>query len=388
MTKQAGFLTQKLGQITVFCNRSKGGLWYVMENGEARNLDKDGYVSFQSVENGLKGLNIYRTVRYQEDTIKMALTLEGEEGQIYKFETGVDTAFARGMLWGISHMTEEDIKGRIGLNPNPGDDLDSKNAKSLLFCNLYVNGVEMPRLPKGEDAQKMDWQAIAHKALCLANCCEYPIAEVPHSSVFWDKDTADRPVNQSPQKTQPAARTAQNARSGVTYPQQPLKTQSAPVQTQKQQVQPIAAQVPAQVPASPNLLASPEELEESYIQLMDYVTGEYAENNIDLDEGRIAKFIERNRARNFDELTLGRKHQMIASLAADLVEAVQPENENIAKLRSVTTPGAIGWEQYTVLSDLIVVGFTEINPPTKKPEPTTETLPPIKPIDPDAEIPF
>jgi hypothetical protein len=347
----------------------------VLEDGKPKNLDEDGYVSFQSVENGLKGLTIYNTVRYQEDTIKMALILEGEEGQIYKFETGVDTTFGRGMLWALSHLGEEDISGRIGINPMPGDDLDSRNAQSLLFCNMYVNGVELPRLPKETEAKKMDWQTIAHRALCIANRCDYPIAEVPHNSVFWDRKTAGQAPATQPQQQQQQKQTAQpakkaqqpakntsNERSGVSYPQQPLKSQQAPAQQTAPQVQQVK---PAQQSA---LLSSDEDLHESYNQLMDYVGGEYGEQNVDLDESRINTFIERAGVKFFADLTKGRKHQLVSTLAAELIEAVDPQNSTSAKIKAIVTPSAVNWEAYTMLSDLIVIGFTEIKHPPKPEE--------------------
>jgi hypothetical protein len=373
MTKKVGFLDQRLGTIVVYCNRTKtSGLWYIRD-AKGENIPVSA-PSFQSAEGGMRGLQIYEVTRGGKEGLKLGLILEGDDCQVYKFETSLDTAFARGMLWGISNMTEEDIRtGQIGINPTPADPArtDSDNASTILYCNMFINGSELPYLPSGQD---IHWMEVAHKALSLANRCDYPMSQVPESHFFLDQKEARK-------STQQPARQTQNTRSGVSYPQQPLKSQVAPAQAPKQQVKSAPT-----VPVSPKIQASQEELDGSYVELMDYVVGEYAENNVELDEARINAFMARNQAKSFEGLTLGRKHQMIATLAAVLVEAVDPDNENIAKLKAIVTPGTIGWETYTILSDLICVAFTELK--HKPQEETSAPTPVIQPADPNAEVPF
>ena len=100
---------------------------------------------------------------------------------------------------------------------------------------------------------------------------------------------------------------------------------------------------------------------------------------------RVDTFIARNNAGSFEGLTLGRKHQMVASLAMALVEAVQPQNENIEKIKEIVTPRSVDWEAYTLLSDLICVAFVEIKPRPTAPSNQSE---PIAPVDPNDIIPF
>lgn len=364
MTKRVGFLDKRLGTIVVYCNRAKtSGLWYVRDvKGANVPLDSP---SFQSEAGGMRGLQIYEVNRGGKDGLKLGLILEGEDNQTYKFETSLDTAFARGMLWAIAHMSEEDIRtGQIGINPTPADPAktESDNAESILYCNMFVNGVEQPYLPKG---QETDWQQVAQMALSLANRCEYPIAQVPQSGFFLDQNTA-RKTSQ-----QPARQTTQG-RSGVSYPQQPLKMQQTPANN---------AARPASPPSAPKPDKNMEELDFAYTQLMDYVRENYETNGMMVDEDRMARFIERAGAPNFDGLTIGRKHQVITTLALGLIEAQEPTHESIGRLKTLVTPKVVDWEAHTMLSDLLMVAFVEINPQSATPPSGT---PPIA----DQEIPF
>lgn len=329
MTKKIGFLDKRLGTIVVYCNRTKtSGLWYIRD-AKGENVPVNA-PSFQSTEGGMRGLQIYEVNRGGKDNLKLGLILEGDDNQVYKFETSIDTAFARGMLWGVSQMSEQDVTtGQIGINPTTPNlaKATSDNAGTILYCNMFVNGVEMPYPPSDPDT---DWQQIAHRALCIANRCEYPIAQVPQSRFFQDQKEA--------RKTQPPARsTGQNERSGVSYPVQPPKgQQSTPNST---------------------IQATDAELNEAYSQIMLSLDEAYLVNGKKIDGDRMQKVLDRVGATEFDQLSIHVKNQVVCTLAKELIESKYPQHSAVRKLEALAKTAANN-EIFAKLTKILLTCFS------------------------------
>lgn len=338
--KKYGFLPQPIGIKHVYCNRSKGGLWYVVEDGKEINLEAR---SFRSVKGGLKGLTLHEAERGGKSTWKLGLILEGDDDQIYRFETGVGSVFCRGMLFAIASMTPEQIEGEIGLNPTPADPakMDSAYAKSILYCNMFVNGVEVGSYPGGMD---VDWQQLAQQALSLANRCNYPIENVPESYVFQSEDGQKKPatgkqwepatrgMHKPAQTQQPTRPNGQNTRSGVTYPNAPLKSQPAASQSQSVEAMEILAR---ETQAASDRIAAQAEreaadrrakaLSTAYNSLLYKIDKNYKLNGLEIDKERLMKAVERGAVSTFEDLTTYRKHQIVCNLGKQLILLKQPK---------------------------------------------------------------
>lgn len=313
-SKKYGFLDHPIGIKHVYCNRSKGGLWYIVEDGNEINLSAR---SFRSVKGGLKGLTLHEADRGGKVSWKLGLILEGADDEIFRFETGVGSVFCRGMLFAIASMTPDQIEGEIGINPTPADPakMDSKFAKSILYCNMFVNGIEVSGHPGGMD---IDWKQLAHQALSLANRCNYPIENIPASHVFESEDAKSRQNNSGkqwePKHTiemhKPAERHSQNERSGVTYPNQPLKL---PATASRSQAENAADDLQAQ------------KLDAKYNVLFKKIDDNYKSNGVEIDKARLMKSIERAGVATFEELTTYRKHQIVCNLGKILILEKQPK---------------------------------------------------------------
>lgn len=375
MTKQTGFLTFRLGVQTVYCNRTKGGLWFTVSNGEPVKIDA---VSFQSKSGGLRGLNIYEATRGGKDGWKVGLLLEDENSQVYKFETGSGTSFARGMLWAIASLSAEQAQsGQIGLNPTPADPAKTKssNPGSILYCNMLCDGVELPYF-MGEG--RPDWQQIAQIALSKANGCEYPIAEVPASWVFSDDDEGksySQPA--SANKSGFSRQAPQSGRSGVTYPNAPLTSNSPAIQRRYEDQDPqrddghpykLPDERSAATPPSPELEPAADEMKTIafvsglYSEFMHKIEDTYKVNAVTIDALRMAKFLERAQVKTFGELSITRKNQITVSLAIELVKAKAPGHAAIERLEEMLNVAPLTLDHFDALSTLTEQAFSELVP--------------------------
>jgi hypothetical protein len=341
MTKQTGFLTFRLGVQTVYCNRTKGGLWFTVSNGEPVKVDA---VSFQSKQGGLRGLNIYEATRGGKDGWKVGLLLEDENSQVYKFETGSGTSFARGMLWAIASLSPEQVKnGQIGINPTPADPAKTKSANpgSILYCNMLCDGVELP-IFSGEG--RPDWQIIAQIALSKANNCEYPIAEIPASWVFSD--------DEGKSYSQPSSAVQQSGRSGITYPNAPLKAQQSPTQSPSEAVK----------KPTPDEIKVIEFLSGLYDEFMVMIEGVYDLNAVTIDQGRLDKFLETAKAKKFSDLSLVRKNQVTVSLVVEIVKEKMPRHKAIEEIEKMLKAEPLTLDHFDALSALTKQVFSELVP--------------------------
>jgi len=344
MTKQTGFLTFRLGVQIVYCNRTKGGLWFTVSNGEPVKVDA---VSFQSKAGGLRGLSIYEANRGGKDGWKVGLLLEDENSQVYKFETGSGTSFARGMLWAMASLSPEQAQnGQIGINPTPADPAKTKSANpgSILYCNMLCDGVELPFF-MGEG--RPDWQQIAQIALSNANRCDYPIAEIPASWVFSDDEGKSYSQPSVATKSGFSGQTPQTGRSGITYPNAPLR-----------------AQEPAQEPAAESFdeVKTINFIGGLYSEFMEKIESAYKLNAVTIDSERMAKFLERAKVLTFDELSLTRKNQITVSLAIELMKIQAPKHAAIEQLEKMLNVAPLTIDHFDTLRTIVDQAFSELVP--------------------------
>jgi hypothetical protein len=321
----------------------------------------------------MRGLQIYEVNRGGKDGLKLGLILEGDENQVYKFETSIDTAFARGMLWGVSQMNEQDIAtGQIGINPTTPNlaKATSDNAGTILYCNMFVNGVELPYPPSEPDT---DWQKIAHKALCIANRCEYPIAQVPQSRFFQDQKEARK-------TQQPGYSTGQNVRSQATAPIQPQNVPRGLQATPNSTVEP-SYQSQSTFQQTSNAVASVQkqiaqerkseaELGKAYSQIMLSLDQAYLVNEKKIDGDRMQKVLVQVGATKFDELSVHVKNQVVCTLAKELIESKYPKHSVASRLAGLAKKG-VNNEVFNAVTQALSDAFS-----------------PSQVIQPDLEIPF
>lgn len=156
-------LESKLGfssgsqRVTVYCNRSKGGLWYTL------NKVGDDLVPIPIVGDRLtcylEGLLVKSVTRKKKgECDKFRLYVKGDRP--YVLESGWSTvpkeqSFAKGLIWTIAHLSQQQLQYPIILNPHPGDE------DGVLFCRVIQNGKSIYVERHGEP----DWEDILERAI-------------------------------------------------------------------------------------------------------------------------------------------------------------------------------------------------------------------------------
>lgn len=355
-SKEYGFLDEPIGIKHIYCNRSKGGLWYHIVEGNEINIPKK---SFRSVKGGLKGLTLHEAERGGKSLWKLGLILEGDNNQIYRFETGLGSVFSRGMLWAIASMTPEQIEGEIGLNPTPADPakLDSKFAKSILYCNMFCDGVEISSYPGGMD---VDWQRLAHQALSLANRTDYPIANIPPSHVFQTEEAQNKPATgkswqpNQPNKSPSNPSAPQSDRSGVSYPNQPLKSQKPAPRTVDEAQLKVAQE--REFEAKKEQLLS-----RCYDELFARIEATFPAYNLEIDRERLNKVVSSGGVTRFEQLTNYRKHQIICTFAIELICSLCIAHPAAAVLNEISVITPIDESAFETLQTALEQAFDEMH---------------------------
>lgn len=369
-TKPYGFLAHRLGKVIIYCNRpTPDVLWY--QRIEGNNVKVEALSFLSKPKNGLVGLEVYPTERYEETKWKMGLLLRGPMDQVFHFECGIDTVFAKGMMWGLCAADEVELRsGEIGINPMPADPTKSKskNPDKILYCNLFLNGRELPYFPGGTE---YDWQELATIAMTKCNGRVPDPADIPSNEIFMDEKAVQKYNNKygsQPAKTQqPARQFTQPTRSGVTYPNAPLNSQPAPEKQLSAQTiaaqQQVSADLKRETDAERANQQASDELGGKYNALFVSLEQTYISNGLEIDRERLQKVIVRGGVQAFEELTLHRKHQIIATLSRELMLEKSPMNtEVIASISENITPNPYTPEHFEVLRNLMQMGFVDLIP--------------------------
>lgn len=367
-----GFLPYRLGKKIIYCNRpTPDVLWYERLNNENIKVEA---LSFVSSSGGLVALEIYAAERYEEIKWKMGLLLRGPHDQVFHFECGLDTVFAKGMMWGLCGADENELRsGKIGIVPMPADPTKSKskNPDKILYCNLFLNGRELPYFPGGTEH---NWRELATIAMHKCNGYIPDSADIPSNDIFMDEKATEKynkkygsQPSTTPKTLQPARQNYQTARSGVTYPNQPLRGQPAPaesVSTQQAIVkqQQMSADLERDREAERARQQQFEELSGKYNDLFVSLEQTYIANGLEIDRKRLQIVIARGAVETFEELTLTRKHQIVATLARELLTEKAPNNLAIEVLTEIVTPNPYTPEHFDQLKDVMAAGFADLIP--------------------------
>jgi hypothetical protein len=109
----------------IFCNRSKEGIWYSLDDkSQPVNIDA------QALTGSVRKLEFHEKVRRNEKTHKLHCTIEAD--RLYILESAATAHFSKGLLSALAMLTPEQLKHPITLVPQPS----TENAE-VLFCNIY-----------------------------------------------------------------------------------------------------------------------------------------------------------------------------------------------------------------------------------------------------------
>lgn len=373
--REYGFLKRRLGKRIIYCNRpSPEVLWY--ERIDNKNIPVEALSFLSKPKEGMVGLKIYAAERWGETAWKMGLFLRGEQNQIVQFECGLHTVFAKGMMWAFCAANAEEVRsGEIGINPMPADPTKSKskNPEKILYCNVFINGEEMPYFPGGTE---YDWRELA--IVAMTKCNGYPPdeEEIPDNSFFmtekqvekYNKQYGSKPKNQQTQNPaqtqQPARSTAQNVRSGVSHPIQPPNAPRGLQATASSTVEPLTETEEDQE------FMTEEEIGIAYSEIMLSLDRAYIVNGKKIDGDRMQKVLDRVGATKFDQLSINIKNQVVCTLALELIESKYPLHSVVSRLRGLAKKAANN-EVFKEVTQALLVAFS-----------------PNHIIQPDSEIPF
>lgn len=173
----------------VYCNRSKGGVWYTLDIKNDMNpipIESDRLLCY------LEGIVIKATTRKKKgECEKFRLYVQGDRP--YVLEAGWSTApkeqsFAKGIVWAIAHMSQEQLKRPVDLQPQPGTE------DGVLFCRLFQRGKSLyfDRPTNGEP----NWDKVLEQAIAnLEKATGRSFREKPEDA---HQDEASEEIEQEP----------------------------------------------------------------------------------------------------------------------------------------------------------------------------------------------
>jgi len=141
---------------TVFINRSHGGCWYRLENGNPVVIQEPALTC------RLQSAHFEAVLRRDKETSKLRISVAADRP--YILEAGGTTQFSRSFLAACAVFSPGELHGKVvTIQPVPGDD------DSVLFCRLWVGGelVRATEVPSAGDSEA--WRAIAKRALAAVN---------------------------------------------------------------------------------------------------------------------------------------------------------------------------------------------------------------------------
>jgi hypothetical protein len=141
---------------TVFVNRSHGGVWYRLENGNPVVIQEPALTC------RLQAAHFESVSRRDKETSKLRITVTAD--RLYILESGGTTQFSRSFLAACATFLPGALHGKVvTIQPVPGDD------DSVLFCRLFVNNelVRPAEVPPVSESEA--WRAIAKQALAAVN---------------------------------------------------------------------------------------------------------------------------------------------------------------------------------------------------------------------------
>jgi hypothetical protein len=144
-----GFGEAPKSQTYIFCNRSKGGVWYALDSDS-----KPVLIEQPALTGYIRKLDFKETTRRNEKSFKLHCTIEAD--QVYVLEGSAKAHFSKGLLSAIASLTPEQLKQPLTIVPQP-----STENGEVLFCNVYQNGKQV-YAPYDEQT---DWKTVSRVAV-------------------------------------------------------------------------------------------------------------------------------------------------------------------------------------------------------------------------------
>ncbi|MBW4514631.1 MAG: hypothetical protein KME11_05340 [Timaviella obliquedivisa GSE-PSE-MK23-08B] len=181
-------------RVPVYCNRSKGGLWYTLDKvGDdlvPRTIEGDRLTCY------LEGLLIKSVTRKKKgECDKFRLYVQGDRP--YVLESGWSTlpkeqSFAKSLVWTIAHMTQQQLQQPIILNPHPGEE------DGVMFCRMIQEGKSIYVERQGEP----NWDDVLERAIAnLEHATGRSFREKPEEALL--EETPPDPLAQVPPSEMP-----------------------------------------------------------------------------------------------------------------------------------------------------------------------------------------
>jgi hypothetical protein len=135
----------------VFCNRTKGGVWYTLDS-----QSQPVTIEHAALTGYIRKLEFKETVRRNEKTHKLHCTIEADS--LYVLESSSKAHFSKGLLNAIASLSPSILQQPVTIVPQP-----STENGEVLFCNLYLGGKQI--FAPYDD--QTDWRRVSRTAIDL-----------------------------------------------------------------------------------------------------------------------------------------------------------------------------------------------------------------------------
>jgi hypothetical protein len=133
----------------VFCNRTKGGIWYTLDS-----QSQPVPVEHPALTGYIRKLEFKETLRRSEKTHKLHCIVEADS--LYVLESSSKAHFSKGLLSAIATLSPAALELPVTIVPQP-----SVENGEVLFCNLY-QGSKQIFAPYDEQT---DWRQVSRTAI-------------------------------------------------------------------------------------------------------------------------------------------------------------------------------------------------------------------------------
>lgn len=148
-----GLLHASPGSLKIYANRTNGGLWYTLQDGQPAVLDAVALTGY------LKELKFEETTRRGKQVFKLLCQLEGDRP--YIIESGHDSHFSKGLLSAVARLGGGELAQPVTIEPRAADE------ETVLFCSLYLGNTHI-YAPYSEET---DWREVSKQAIANVATC-------------------------------------------------------------------------------------------------------------------------------------------------------------------------------------------------------------------------
>lgn len=141
-------LTEAPASLKIYANRSNGGLWYTVKDGEVQPIGATALTGY------LQEIKFEQVERRGKPVTKLQAYFKGDRP--YCIESGYDSHFSKGLMAAIASMERDQLQQPITLQPQPGQD------ESVLFCRVYDVAGEPIKVSYNDET---DWRSISVRAI-------------------------------------------------------------------------------------------------------------------------------------------------------------------------------------------------------------------------------